>query len=29
MIRNVDYGIDEEVYKLYGINEEEKRMIGG
>jgi len=28
-IKNVDYEIDEEVYKLYGINEEEKRVIEG
>ncbi|MBU1129610.1 MAG: Eco57I restriction-modification methylase domain-containing protein, partial [Nanoarchaeota archaeon] len=27
-IKNVDYEIDEEVYKLYGITDEEKRVIG-
>lgn len=26
-IRNVDYEIDEEIYKLYGISGEEKRVI--
>jgi len=26
-IKNVDYEIDEEIYKLYGINEEEKKVI--
>ncbi|MEK6757585.1 MAG: hypothetical protein AABX88_00510 [Nanoarchaeota archaeon] len=28
-IDNIDYEIDQEVYKLYGINEEEKRIIEG
>ena len=28
-IRNVDYEIDEEVYRLYGITDEEKRVIEG
>jgi len=28
-IKNVDYEIDEEVYKLYGITDEEKRVIEG
>ena len=28
-IKNVDYEIDEEVYKLYGISEEEKKVIEG
>jgi len=28
-IKNVDYEIDEEVYKLYGITEEEKKIIVG
>ena len=28
-IDNVDYEIDEEIYKLYGITDEEKKMIGG
>ncbi|MCF7910614.1 N-6 DNA methylase [Candidatus Pacearchaeota archaeon] len=28
-IKNVDYEIDEEVYRLYGVNEEEKRVIEG
>jgi len=26
-IKNVDYEIDEEIYKLYGINDEEKKII--
>jgi len=28
-IKNVDYEIDEEVYKIYGITDEEKRVIEG
>jgi len=28
-VRNVDYEIDEEVYRLYGITDEEKRVIEG
>jgi len=28
-IRNVDYEIDEEVYRIYGISEEEKKIIEG
>ncbi|MFA6022865.1 MAG: N-6 DNA methylase [Candidatus Pacearchaeota archaeon] len=28
-IKNIDYEIDEEVYKLYGITEEEKKIIEG
>jgi len=28
-IKNVDYEIDEEVYKLYGITDEEKRVVKG
>jgi len=28
-IKNVDYEIDEEVYKLYGISKEERKVIEG
>jgi len=28
-IKNIDYEIDEEVYKLYGITDEEKKVIEG
>ena len=28
-IKNVDYEIDDEVYKLYGITDEEKKIIEG
>jgi len=28
-IKNVDYEIDEEVYKLYGITDDEKKIIVG
>jgi len=28
-IKNVDYEIDDEVYKLYGIFDEEKKIIEG
>jgi len=28
-IKNVDYEIDEEIYKLYGITDEERQVVEG